>query len=85
MKPPLTPQSVGLIAGVSANYVQGEIRRGRLEAVIVQAGKCRRFLIDRQVAQEFAARIQATRRGKSHEDHDHGSGTAAADRPANAR
>jgi hypothetical protein len=57
----LTPQHVANRSGRSANYIQEEIRAGRLPATVIPAGKCRRFWITEADAAAFIARQVAAR------------------------
>jgi hypothetical protein len=54
-----SPQHVANLSGRTANYIQGEIRAGRLPATKVQAGKGWRFWITEAEAAAFVARQAA--------------------------
>lgn len=63
MKPArdLTPQEVSNLAGVSANWIQEEIRRGHIQARIELAGKGRRYFISAQEVQKIQERMSRSR------------------------
>jgi hypothetical protein len=54
-----SPQHVANLSGRTANYIQGEIRAGRLPATRVPAGKGWRFWITAAEAAAFVARQAA--------------------------
>lgn len=58
----LTPQEVSNLAGVSANWILEEIRRGHIQARIELAGKGRRYFISAQEVQKIQERFTRSER-----------------------
>lgn len=63
-----TPQEVSNLSGRSANFIQAEIRAGRIAASITPAGKAHRFWVSVTAAQAFIAQQRSRQKGdRSHE------------------